>query len=117
MNAQERTDAHLRRRIVELENKVERLTQIAETAPGKRFPREWKLTPKEEAILMGLATFEAVPIEGLCVRADCGVETLRVHISYMRRKIRPYGYAIHNDHGRGYSINDRSRLRAAMVAA
>ena len=89
------------------------------------FPLEWDLTRSEEKLLgvllrRGIAPYDALTTalyQGRVGRDVQEVETLRVHILNLRRKLAVFGIAIRNVHAFGYMLTDetRERIRAAIA--
>lgn len=119
------SDAAYQRRIERLEEENERLRQrldqlkAAEAAQAPKYIAGQKLTPTHQRILDALLTFERVPMESLveCLPKEPSEDTLKVHISNMRRRLAAVGAEIRNVYGGGYFIHpaDKERLRAAMA--
>ena len=121
--------AALRRKDAEIETLRERVRQLERAlAPEIAVPLGWPhLTRQEHALVAALAGRAVAPIAMLTLVLEANghghdlaaaVETLRVRISLLRKKLRPHGVEIANERGIGYSLDaaTRARLRAKPEA-
>jgi len=110
-----------------LEDQVFQLTEQVKELKAALIDTDWapparfKLTGSETIILQALRRREIVSVQALmlCLYRDrygdepeCNV--VRVLISHLRAKLRPFGIVVKNTHGLGYSLSpdDRQRLTA-----
>lgn len=118
--------AALRRKDAEIETLRERVRQLeAALAPAIALPPEWpRLTRQEVALLAALASRDVAPMALLTATLEAtghghdlaaGIETLRVRVSGLRKKLGAFGVTIANTWAIGYSLDvaTRRRLRAA----
>ena len=98
-------------------------TLRAVVAPPIAFPPAWGLTGSQSRILAALygrpngaavAALHVASAYGLAL--ESGVEVVKVHICYMRRKLAPFGIEIERVHEYGYRLTGPSRalIRAAL---
>ena len=107
--------------LVEQENLLlrERIAFLEEALMGsKPLPVEWQLTPSEERVFGALLNRELASKETImaALYADRGADEAEIKIvdvlvCKLRRKLRPFGVAIHTSWGRGYFLDRETRER------
>lgn len=67
------------------------------------------LTPTEQKIMDLLSDGARHNIRDMCVHMDCNIETLRMHITNLRKKIKELGWGIAHlsDNGQAYYFHSR----------
>lgn len=111
----------LRARIAEFEEILSAMELVA--------PAEWGLTPSQARVFALLARRDAVSHESLriaCVGpagSERGDSLVKVHVSKLRRKIKPHGYGIAVIWGQGYrlirpaQVSEADRIIASSIEA
>lgn len=110
----------VRRLMAERDELRERIRQLEEnwTAP-LIAPGAFGLTLAEVRVVSALLRVDFMPRERLWVLfPNANPDTLKVHISHIRKKLTPHGVEIGNVFGAGYFINadHKDLLRAAPPA-
>jgi DNA-binding response OmpR family regulator len=118
-------DAHSRREIEALRNRIdeqaEEIRQLRQVLrPSLQWPREWGLTPAEEATLSILFSREH-PVSAstlamlTCRSGEISRGVIKVRISNMRPKLARLSIEIETSSGRGYMLSAVSRLRLRVL--
>lgn len=102
----------------------ERVRQLGEQLASTKFafPRDLGLTPTQILILRHLLTRDVITRNSAMLllysdRAhdEPGLNNVDVHISRIRRKLRPAGIQIENVWGRGWRVVDREAVAARFL--
>lgn len=109
-------------KIAELQEEIRQLRVIA-FGTDIVIPAEWKLSRTQTALLQCLAAREVVTWDtwasactALNPNFDAGPAVMKVHVSHLRRKLRPVGIVVYLRHGVGYSLEPRVRARLRATA-
>ena len=86
------------------------------------FPPEWKLIPREQAMLERFAADRIVPhaeLDGVIARYRVGPKgrPLKVHLHYLRAKLSPHGIRIASVRKLGFRLAAESRVVLAPYFA
>ncbi|QCI65655.1 winged helix-turn-helix domain-containing protein [Phreatobacter stygius] len=117
-----RTIARLAADLAEAREHLERLERSL--GQDLALPLEWRLTPLQGRVVSALLSRDVVPEQTLSelLYLSRGVvyrdpAAVKVHISNIRRRLRPFGIEIAHHRGRGYALAADVRARYGQRSA
>jgi len=96
-------------RVEYLEEENRQLKELLQGSPDVVFPREWNLKVAETRLLRGLCAAKGIRTHEALLRA-CAMSDfvednlLKVQISRIRKKLKPFGIEIKTIYGVGYEL-------------
>lgn len=114
------SDRAMARRLEKLEEEVERLREqnaylSSVLTPPMKFPFALRLSPALDTMLRTIAGHDYASEEMLNAALDWdkdepnGGRVAHVHVSRLRKKLKPFGIDIKNSHGVGYFIEPEAK--------
>lgn len=108
----------LRDRIEVLEEENRQLKQVLR--PGHRFWARWRLTDAYAGMMALLCEREYATYDQLAVAGNVASQgAVKVHICYIRKRLRPHGIEIKTLWGVGYYLDaeNKAKVKAGIVSA